>query len=343
MGTMTTEPGTELWTIGDFARESGLTPKALRLYDDLGLLRPTEVDPGSGYRRYAPEQLDRARLVATLRLVGMPLARIEEVLDATPAGAARLVEAYWLQVEHDTASRRAIVTVLVEQLESEEPPMTTSADTLRAEIGTSHRVGGRAQQQDALVATPGLVAVADGFGERSDLAAAVLAAYETSGLEGAVAAVASEIADSLPGAPTSGTTLTAATITGRTASVTHVGDGRVWLVRGGEVRQVTHDHTVVAALLESGQLTGDEARSHPHRTLLNRALVPGVVTDDLEVGLEPGDRLVLTTDGVHAVVDDLAALLVSPATAQQVADEVANAVVDAGEPDNHTIVVVDLS
>ncbi len=340
---MTTEPGTELWTIGDFARESGLTPKALRLYDDLGLLRPTEVDPGSGYRRYAPEQLGRARLVATLRLVGMPLARIEEVLDASPATAARLVEAYWLQVEHDTASRRDIVSALVERLESEEPPMTTSIDTLHAEIGTSHRRGGRPQQQDALVATPGLVAVADGFGERSDLAAAVLSAYESGGLEDAVAAVASEITDSLPGAPTSGTTLTAVTITGRTASVTHVGDGRVWLVRGGEVRQVTHDHTVVAALLESGQLTGDEARSHPHRTLLNRALVPGVVTDDLEVGLEPGDRLVLTTDGVHAVVDDLAALLVSPATAQQVADEVADAAVAAGEPDNHTIVVVDLS
>lgn len=187
------------------------------------------------------------------------------------------------------------------------------------------------------------MAVADGFGQRPDLAAAVLAAYETGGLEDAVAAVASEITDSLPDAPTSGTTLTAVTITGRLASVTHVGDGRVWLVRAGEVRQVTHDHTVVAALLESGQLTVDEARSHPHRSLLNRALAPGVVTDELEVGLEPGDRLVLTTDGVHSVVEDLAAMLASPATAQQVADDVADAVVAAGEPDNHTIVVVDLS
>ncbi|NPC43797.1 MerR family transcriptional regulator [Nocardioides sp. zg-1230] len=340
---MTTEPGTELWTIGDFARESGLTPKALRLYDDLGLLRPAGVDPGSGYRRYAPDQLSQARLVASLRLVGMPLARIEEVLGASPAAAARLVRAYWLQVEHDTASRRDVVSALVERLESEEPPMTTSTDTLHAEIGTSHRRGGRPHQQDALIATPGLVAVADGFGERSDLAAAVLAAFGSGGLEGAVAVVASEIADSLPDAPRSGTTLTAVTIAGRTASVTHVGDGRVWLVRDHEVRQVTHDHTVVAGLVESGQLTVDEARSHPHRNLLNRALVPGVVTDELEIGLEPGDRLVLTTDGVHSVVDDLAALLASPATAQQVADEVASAVAAAGEPDNHTIVVVDRS
>lgn len=334
---------TDLWTIGDFARESGLTPKALRLYDDLGLLRPAEVDPGSGYRRYAPAQLAQARLVATLRLVGMPLARIEEVLQAPPAAAARLVEAYWLQVEHDTSSRRDIVAVLVEQLESEEPTMTTTTQPLRSEIGTSHRLGGRARQQDALVATPGLVAVADGFGERSDLAAAVLAAYESGGLGEAVALVASEVADALPEAPTSGTTLTAVTIEGRTASVTHVGDGRVWHVRGRQVRQVTHDHTVVAALLDSGQLTADEVRSHPHRNLLNRALGPGVVPDEVEVGLEPGDRLVLTTDGVHSPVEGLAVLLTSPATAQQVADDVADAVVAAGEPDNHTIIVVDLS
>lgn len=334
---------TELWTIGEFARESGLTPKALRLYDDLGLLRPAEVDPGSGYRRYAPDQLAQARLVATLRLVGMPLARIQEVLDAPPAAAARLVESYWLQVEHDTTTRRDIVSALVEQLESEETSMTTSTHPLRSAIGTSHRRGGRARQQDALLATPGLVAVADGFGERADLATAVLAAFESGGLADAVAVVASDIADSLPDAPTSGTTLTAVRVTGSTASVTHVGDGRVWLVRGHEVRQVTHDHTVVAGLLESGQLTADEARSHPHRNLLNRALGPGVATDEVEVGLEPGDRLVLTTDGVHSHVDDLVPLLTSPAPAQQVADEVANAVADAGEPDNHTIIVVDLS
>ena len=82
---------TDLLTIGDFARQSGLTPKALRLYDDLGLLPPAEVDPSSGYRRYTSEQLAPARLVATLRLVGMPLSRIEEVLAArsSPASSTR--------------------------------------------------------------------------------------------------------------------------------------------------------------------------------------------------------------------------------------------------------------
>ena len=333
----------DLLTIGDFARAAGLTPKALRLYDDLGLLRPTEVDERSGYRRYAPAQLEHARLVATLRLVGMPLARIQQVLYGPRAAAAGGVEAYWVQVEADTATRRDIVTALVRHLRNEAPTMTTSTSTLHATFGTSHRQGRRERQQDAFVATPDLVAVADGFGERDDLAGAVLSAFAAGGLEGATAEVGAEISAGLPDAPSSGTTLTAVTLDGATARITHVGDGRVWLVRDGALRQVTHDHTVVAALLESGQLTPDEARSHAHRSLLNRALTPGVVVDETSLDLRPGDRLVLTTDGVHSVVDDLAPLLLAAAAPQAVADTVASAVVAAEEPDNHTVVVLDLA
>ncbi|GAA5117141.1 MerR family transcriptional regulator [Alloalcanivorax gelatiniphagus] len=332
-----------LLTIGDFARAVGLTPKALRLYDDLGLLRPAEVDRHSGYRRYAPDQLEGARLVATLRLLGMPLARIQQVLDGPPAAAAQAVEAYWAQVEADTASRRDIVATLVRSLRNEAPTMTTSTTTLHATFGTSHRRGARDRQQDAFVATPGLVAVADGFGDRDDLAEAVLTAYAAGGLEAAVAEVGAEISAGFPDAPTSGTTLTAVELAGATARIAHVGDARVWRVRDGELRQVTHDHTVVAALIEAGQLTPDEARSHAHRSLLNRALAPGVAADEAVLELASGDRLVLTTDGVHSVVHDLAPLLVGDAGPQEVADAVAAAAAEAGEPDNHTVVVVDLS
>lgn len=333
----------DLLTIGDFARAAGLTPKALRLYDDLCLLRPAEVDEHSGYRRYAPAQLEQARLVATLRLVGMPLARIQQVLDGSPAAAAREVEAYWLQVEADTTSRRDIVTTLVQQLRSEAPDMTLSTDTLHATFGTSHRRGRRDSQQDAYVVRPGLVAVADGYGLRDDLAAAALEAFATAGLEGAVAEVGADLAAGLPDAPSSGTTLTAVVLDGASARITHIGDARVWLVRGGGLRQVTHDHTVVAALIEAGQLTPDEARSHEHRNLLNRALTPGVMADEVVLDLRPGDRVVLTTDGVHSYAEDLAPLLLADAAPQEVADAVAAAVVEAGEPDNHTVVVVDLS
>jgi serine/threonine protein phosphatase PrpC len=338
MGTMT-----DLLTIGDFARESGLTPKALRLYDDLGLLRPAQVDEHSGYRRYAVAQLGRARLVATLRLVGMPLARIGKVLEAPAAEAAREVEAYWRQVEHDTASRRDIVTTLVEQMRNEAPAMSTTTDTLHAEIGTSHRTGGRERQQDALLAGPGLMAVADGFGARDDLAEAVLSAFAVDGFDGAIAAVAADLGATSPDDPASGTTLTAVVVDGSTARITHVGDARAWLVRDGVLEQLTHDHTVVAALVETGQLTLDEARSHAHRSLLNRAVVPGVVPDEVVVPLRARDRLVLTTDGIHTPLDDLAELLTAASSAQEVADAVADAVAAAGEPDNHTVVVVDLS
>ena len=265
-----TEPHT-LMTIGDFAREAGLTPKALRLYDDLGLLLPAEVDEYSGYRRYAPSQLERARLVATLRLLGMPLARIKQVVDRSHAAAAKEVEAYWRQVETDTATRRGIVTTLVHQLRNEADTMTITTERLRAEFGSSHHQGRRDRQQDALLVTPELIAVADGFGDREDLADTVLAAFAAGGLEGAMSQIAPEVSAALPSQPGSGTTLTAVTLNGATARVTHIGDARVWLVRAGELEQLTHDHTVVAGLIEAGQLTPDEARSHEHRNLLNPA------------------------------------------------------------------------
>ena len=74
-----------LMSSGEFARTSGLTRKALRLYDELGLLTPARVDPQSGYRFYAPAQLERARLVAWLRRLGMPLASIRAIGALSPA------------------------------------------------------------------------------------------------------------------------------------------------------------------------------------------------------------------------------------------------------------------
>ena len=82
------EGAVELMTIGAFARASRLSAKALRLYDELGLLPPAWVDPASGYRFYAPAQLEQARLVAWLRRLGLPLARIREI-SALPGGPPR--------------------------------------------------------------------------------------------------------------------------------------------------------------------------------------------------------------------------------------------------------------
>jgi PPM family protein phosphatase len=126
----------ELLTIGAFARASRPSPKALRLYDSLGLLRTAHVDEVSGYRFYRPDQLERARLVAWLRRLGMPLARIQVVCDLAadaPDQAAGQVAAYWAETEAELASRRNLATYLISYLSGKDTamPETQRALTIR--------------------------------------------------------------------------------------------------------------------------------------------------------------------------------------------------------------------
>jgi DNA-binding transcriptional MerR regulator len=106
----------DLMSIGEFARLSRLSAKALRLYDELGLLPPAQVDPDSGYRWYAAGQLDNARLVASLRQIGVPLAQIQLILSLEPEAAAAQVSAYWSGTEADHAARRDLAGYLVDRL-----------------------------------------------------------------------------------------------------------------------------------------------------------------------------------------------------------------------------------
>lgn len=110
------EPAVGLVSIGEFARLSGLSPKALRRYDELGLLPPDRVDAGSGYRWYAVGQLDRARRVALLRQIGVPLARIKVILGLGVEAAAEQVGAYWAEIEVEHAARRELAGYLVDRL-----------------------------------------------------------------------------------------------------------------------------------------------------------------------------------------------------------------------------------
>jgi DNA-binding transcriptional MerR regulator len=90
-----------LMAIGEFALLSRLSPKALRLYDELGLLPPARVDLDTGYRWYASRQLDQARLVASLRQIGVPLAQIKVILGLDAQGAAEQIGA-WAGAEPST-------------------------------------------------------------------------------------------------------------------------------------------------------------------------------------------------------------------------------------------------
>ena len=346
----------ELLTIGAFARAVRLSPKALRLYDELGLLAPARVDPLSGYRLYSPDQVERARLVAWLRRLGMPLARIRGVCELAPADAAAEVRAYWAQVEADTAARRSLASFLVEQLSGKDTTMTVA---LRYAVRTDQGLV-RDSNQDVGYAGERLLAVADGFGARgaplSSMAIDTLARLDTAvpvgellnTLADAVRQAGTAVGEYLSANPAdecSGTTLTALVLSGSRLGLVHVGDARVYLLRGGRLFRITHDHTAVQSLIAEGRLTEEEAVSHPQRSMLVRALHGKAVEPDLALhDALPGDRYLLCTDGLHTVVpeEELREVLTSEGEPEEATRRLIGLANAGGGPDNVVCVVADV-
>jgi PPM family protein phosphatase len=352
-----------LLTIGEFARACRLSPKALRLYDELGLLPPTRVDPATGYRFYAPAQLERARLVAWLRRLGMPLARIRVVCDAaTPAAAAAEVAAFWAQAEADLASRRDLAAFLTDYLAGKDTTMPATDRPLAFRYAASSDIGQlRPTNQDCAYAGARLLAVADGMGVAGDLASAAainaLKPLETGAGAGDLlntlelaaeqaGAAVHRIALADPSRAGSNTTLTAMLWSGSQLALVHIGDTRAYLLRDGELFQITHDHTVVQSLIDEGRLTAEEAISHPQRSLLLRALDSGgAAAPDLSLhDAQPGDRYLLCSDGLTNVVPAAAihhilGTVTEPGPAVQQLIELANS---GGGPDNIACVVADV-
>ncbi|WAU79824.1 protein phosphatase 2C domain-containing protein [Streptomyces sp. Qhu-G9] len=349
----------EMLTIGAFSKACRLSPKALRLYDELELLRPARVDPETGYRYYASGQLEQARLVAWLRRLGMPLAEIRAVRALGPQAAAREIRAFWSRVEAETASRRDLAAFLVDHLTRSTPSRETTMLELRyAALSDTGLV--RPVNQDTAYAGTRVLAVADGFG--SGGAPASVAAVEAlkflddeplpagsvlnlleDAVQGATAAVR-EVAG-----PTDdiGTTLTAMVWTGSQLALVHIGDSRAYLLRDGELFRITHDHTMVQSMLDEGRLTPEEATAHPQRALLLKALPgdgPGTAPDLRLHDARAGDRYLLCSDGLSAVVpEDTVGHLLSatcePAEAVRALVAAAN---DSGGPDNVSCVVADV-
>lgn len=335
-------------SIGAFAQATGLTPKALRLYDELGLLAPAAVDSQTGYRRYADDQLEQARLVAALRRVGMPLARIRTAIGLPPALAAAELRSFWRQTEADVRSRRVAVDALITELRSRERTMSTK-HTPEIRAGHATGRGTRPRMQDAAYVGSTLWALADGFhnddGKGADVAPRLLDALAAE--DGSIGAerideILTDVAASLPAGSPIGTTLTAITVSGDVATVIHVGDSRAFLLRDGVLRQVTTDHTEIAALVDEGRLTEEEARLHPRRAILNRAIAAGAPADPDVTGwtMLAGDRIVLTTDGVHALLEADAFADMLDGEPQEAADRVAAAVIAQGAPDDYGVIVL---
>lgn len=352
----------ELLTIGAFARASRLSPKALRLYDSLDLLTPAHVDETSGYRFYRSDQLERARLVAWLRRLGMPLARIRVVCDLAmdaPDQAAGQVAAYWAEAEAELASRRALAAHLISYLSGEETTMPGTQPTLAIRYAARSDIGRcRDRNQDIAYAGGRLLAVADGMGAGGDrasaaavealkpLEAALPAGNLLNAMEEAVRQAGSALRDLTATDPGTGTTLTAMLWSGSQLALVHVGDTRAYLLREGELFQITHDHSVVQALLDGGKITAEEADSHPQRSLLLRAIGgQGAAEPDVSLhDAQAQDRYLLCSDGLTTVVPagTIREALSAPGDPDHAVRRLIDLANEAGGPDNIACVVADV-
>ncbi|MBA2326436.1 MAG: Stp1/IreP family PP2C-type Ser/Thr phosphatase [Actinobacteria bacterium] len=144
-----------------------------------------------------------------------------------------------------------------------------------------------------------------------------------------------------------GTTMTAATLAaGGTLLIGHVGDSRAYLVRDGELQQVTEDHSLVEEMVRGGELTPEQAEVHPQRSVITRALgiEPGVEVDMYPIELHDGDRILLCSDGLTGMVrtEDIAAILQREPDPQKAANELVDTANKAGGEDNITVVILDV-
>jgi serine/threonine protein phosphatase PrpC len=140
-----------------------------------------------------------------------------------------------------------------------------------------------------------------------------------------------------------GTTMTLAVFTGPVLQIGHIGDSRAYLYRGGDLVQLTRDHSLVADMIASGELSPQEAAVHPFRSVITRALgmESKVAVDRVERQLEPGDRVILCSDGLTSMLatDEIVALL--KGTPRTTVGALVDAANRAGGVDNTSVIVVD--
>jgi PPM family protein phosphatase len=131
------------------------------------------------------------------------------------------------------------------------------------------------------------------------------------------------------------------------AQVAHVGDSRAYLLRGGSLRPMTEDHSLVAELVRSGDLTRDQAAEHPQKNLITRALGADeeVEVDTAVLPVEAGDRFLLCSDGLSDMIPETRVgeiLAEAPGDPEKPARSLVSAALDAGGADNVTVIVVDV-
>ncbi len=140
------------------------------------------------------------------------------------------------------------------------------------------------------------------------------------------------------------TTVVAVLVDGRVADIAHVGDSRVYLVRGGELRCITSDHSWVNEQVMSGVIDSDQARTHPLRNVVTRALggKPDLEVDVQTLELETDDRILLCSDGLTTMLDDgeILNIALDAGGSVEQADRLVEAANRNGGEDNTTIILL---
>lgn len=218
----------------------------------------------------------------------------------------------------------------------------------------------RDHNEDSLIIIPPLFAVADGMGghEAGEIASEItvntLAELAPSHLdaEGLTAAVEAANYNVMKaprqgiGRDGMGTTLTAAMLEGERLLIAQVGDSRAYLLHKGHLQQITRDHSLMADLIEAGQITPEEARVHPNRSVITRAIGSDIHMrpDIYELNVDAGDRILLCSDGLSSMISNNAieSIMRRQSDAQHCADELVTAALENGGADNVTVVVADV-
>jgi len=216
----------------------------------------------------------------------------------------------------------------------------------------------RSANEDSLVVQPPFFAVADGMGgaRAGEVASAIAAKAfegETDSDEPAETQLTRivreanrriyEIAVSDESRRGMGTTLTAAKIHDGEISLGHVGDSRAYRLRDGELEQLTHDHSLVAELERSGQITPEAAEHHPQRSIITRALgpEPDVEVDTYTVSGRPDDVFLICSDGLTSMIsdDEVGSILRTSGSLEDTAEALVRAANQSGGKDNITVIL----
>lgn len=142
-----------------------------------------------------------------------------------------------------------------------------------------------------------------------------------------------------------GSTLVSAVAGESDAVICNIGDSRAYLIHNGEMTRITHDHSVVQTLVENGDITAEEARTHPNRNLITRALGPDETTlcDAFDVSFAHGDKILLCTDGlvVTATDEEICRIVCADKRAEEKLDDLIALAKAQGAPDNVTAVLIE--